>query len=203
MSKKERTTLPREESTKRRRELIVNTAIECFAEKGFHQTSVRDIASKAEISLGSLYTHFQNKDALIDKIAEIESRELTVFEKLLSTYEEPEHGLDCFIEAYLNEVSTPLYFMLSIEITAEMMRRPGIGKRFDSNRMKMLGALEQVIKKGMARKVFDPRLDPEEIAELIIDVIEGTGSRAALTGKKISKKTIRILKWNIKKLLLI
>ena len=43
--------LSRDESTRKRRKLILETAIECFVLKGFHQTSIRDIANSASISL--------------------------------------------------------------------------------------------------------------------------------------------------------
>ncbi len=201
MTEKKPESITRDKSAKRRRELIVHTAIECFAHRGFHQTSIRDIATKAEISLGSLYNHFKSKEALIEEIAHIESHELAVLETLLTATTEPEKGIYRFVDAYLKEVSDPLYAVLSIEIAAEAMRNPKVAKAFDANRLKIGKALENTLKDGLNQKVFDAQMDIKEVANLIIEAIEGTGSRAALSSRKVSSKEKKALKWNIRKVI--
>ncbi len=47
-----------------RRSILLNTAAELFAEKGFDRTSMRDIASHAGLLPGSVYHHFSSKTAL-------------------------------------------------------------------------------------------------------------------------------------------
>lgn len=51
------------------RDKIVEAALHSFTHKGFHQTSMRDIALAAGVSVGNLYNHFAGKEALIDEIA--------------------------------------------------------------------------------------------------------------------------------------
>lgn len=51
-------------STKEVRTLIVDAASELFAERGYTQTTMRDVASAAEIGLSVLYRHFSSKDRL-------------------------------------------------------------------------------------------------------------------------------------------
>ena len=53
---------------KEKRELILDTALELFAEKGFHTTSVEQIAKKAGISKGLTYNYFESKNAILDAI---------------------------------------------------------------------------------------------------------------------------------------
>jgi AcrR family transcriptional regulator len=48
--------------------LIVLAARECFASKGFQETSIDDIQAKAKISRGSFYYHFKSKDEVIQQI---------------------------------------------------------------------------------------------------------------------------------------
>ena len=45
--------------------LIMDTALELFANEGFHSTSIQDIANKAGISKGLLYNYFESKEELI------------------------------------------------------------------------------------------------------------------------------------------
>lgn len=51
-----------------KRKLIFETAAKVFAEKGYHQTSVKDIADEANISVGTFYLYFKNKEDLFEKL---------------------------------------------------------------------------------------------------------------------------------------
>jgi len=52
----------RAEDTRRR---IYNAAMEMFREKGFEETTMRDIAAKAGVALGGAYYYFSSKDAIV------------------------------------------------------------------------------------------------------------------------------------------
>jgi len=57
--------LPRREREKlRQRNEILATALDLFAEKGYHNVSMHEIAGKAEFAIGTLYRFFQNKEDL-------------------------------------------------------------------------------------------------------------------------------------------
>ena len=47
------------------RESTMDAARDLFYEQGVLGTSVRDIASRADVALSSVYAHFENKDALV------------------------------------------------------------------------------------------------------------------------------------------
>lgn len=53
---------------KEKRELILDTALILFAENGFHQTSMEQIARKAFISKGLTYNYFESKNAILEEI---------------------------------------------------------------------------------------------------------------------------------------
>src|SRR5438552_14687386 len=63
---KRRVTKP---AAERRRE-IVDAATELFAERGYPETTVQDIAAKANVATGSVYIHFASKDAVLHAINE-------------------------------------------------------------------------------------------------------------------------------------
>jgi methyltransferase (TIGR00027 family) len=56
------------ERQKSTRERIWETAVGLFAEKGFGETSMRDIAEKVGIRASSLYNHFASKEEILDFI---------------------------------------------------------------------------------------------------------------------------------------
>lgn len=56
------------EATLQRRDEVVAVAERLFAQRGFHATSVRDIAEALQIKGGSLYAHIESKDDLLWEI---------------------------------------------------------------------------------------------------------------------------------------
>lgn len=189
----------REETTQKRRWLIVDAAVACFLEKGFHQTSVRDIAQKAEISLGNLYNHFNGKDALIAEIAMLEAAEITSFEQGLMTRGDPAASVEKFVDDYLAHCARRENAVLTAEIMAECMRNPAVGKGFSANRRNLARSLAGLLAKGIDTGRFDADLETGEAANLILDVIEGLAVRSALSGNRISKPARKALKAMIAK----
>ena len=52
----------------RTKEKILNTAYELFCEKGYYKTTTNEIAQKAGVSIGSLYSYFKDKDVIFFEI---------------------------------------------------------------------------------------------------------------------------------------
>lgn len=50
------------------RERIIASGRQLFAERGFHQTSMADLAHDADVSVGALYRSFESKAAIIEAI---------------------------------------------------------------------------------------------------------------------------------------
>lgn len=50
------------------RERIEQAALRAFAERGFHGTSVPDIAKAARVGVGSIYRHFESKERLVNAV---------------------------------------------------------------------------------------------------------------------------------------
>jgi AcrR family transcriptional regulator len=59
-----------------RREELLAIAARLFAERGFKNTTVRDIADAAGILSGSLYHHFDSKESIVDELLDSFQQEL-------------------------------------------------------------------------------------------------------------------------------
>jgi AcrR family transcriptional regulator len=69
-------------STTGRRQELLRIAGALFAQRGFKNTTVRDIADAAGILSGSLYHHFDSKESMVDEL-------LSTFQaQLFATYDE-------------------------------------------------------------------------------------------------------------------
>ncbi|WP_245866039.1 TetR/AcrR family transcriptional regulator [Rhodococcoides kyotonense] len=50
------------------KEQILDTAEELFAERGYYETSLKDVAVRCQYSVGSIYSFFENKDKLYEQV---------------------------------------------------------------------------------------------------------------------------------------
>ena len=74
--------------TSRIKQHIAETAINLFADRGYHGVSTRDIAKEADVTEGSIYRIFSTKDALFKETLEIVHRQsLDAAQFLLMIYE--------------------------------------------------------------------------------------------------------------------
>lgn len=59
-----------------RRETILEAAKEVFSEKGFHATTIADVAKRAGMSYGSIYWYFDSKEALFHALMDAQEAAL-------------------------------------------------------------------------------------------------------------------------------
>jgi AcrR family transcriptional regulator len=56
---------PQRAASEATRRQILDTALELFRERGFEETTIRDIASRSGLSLGAAYYYFKSKEAIV------------------------------------------------------------------------------------------------------------------------------------------
>lgn len=56
--------MSRDDATNRRRQAILDAALECFSAVGYDQTTLADIRARAGASTGSIYHHFGSKEQI-------------------------------------------------------------------------------------------------------------------------------------------
>jgi AcrR family transcriptional regulator len=61
--------LPWDESVPESSRRMIEAAIDAFAERGYHATTTRDIATRVGLSPAALYVHFPSKQALLTRIS--------------------------------------------------------------------------------------------------------------------------------------
>ena len=67
-----------------KKENILNTALELFANEGYNATSTSTIAKQAKVSEGLIFRHFENKKGLLNAIMQdVESRLQVMFATVL------------------------------------------------------------------------------------------------------------------------
>lgn len=187
----------RQLATQDRRRHIIEAAAACFVEQGFHQSSIRDIAKRAQISLGNLYNHFESKTALIAEIASLEAEDLDQIRGILEGDGDRQGVIDAFVTAYFNYVSLPENAVLTAEITVEAMRNPHIVEAYSENRQRIIDGVIASLSKD--RVCFPEQAD--ELAKTLLDLVESAAGRVAFSAETTKSATLVHLRSVVRRLL--
>ena len=116
-----------------KRRMILDAAVRVFARQGFHTCRVSDIADEAGVAYGLVYHYFRSKDEvldtlfldrwniLLDVIAEIDSQQIPVREKL--------HAIAGFIiDSYRHDPDLMKVIIVEVTRAANSFGRTHLGK---------------------------------------------------------------------------
>ncbi|MDC9621565.1 TetR/AcrR family transcriptional regulator [Xenorhabdus bovienii] len=165
------------EKQRAKRKQIIDAAISCFIEKGFHATSTAEICKAAGMSPGNLFHYYPTKNAIIEAIAEEDSHD---YNEILHTNDD-ESSVMATIEKMMTSLihlyNQPDYARLSIEIIAEASRNPTINKIFIENEKKVRERLALLIRKGIETGEIDKQINAEQTASWLMITAGGAIGR--------------------------
>lgn len=136
------------------REKILHSAVQLFAEYGYHAAPLRDIARIAGIQAASIYYHYASKQALLIEIMETHMQRLNAnLERILGEHDDPQRRLRAAIANHirLHTSYKAEFFIIDTEIRAlEGENRT----RIISLRDRYESLLQELLRDGMERGVF-------------------------------------------------
>lgn len=146
-------------------ELIENTAMKCFATKGFHNTSISYIAKEAGISTGLTYNYFSSKDELLKSIY------LKGIQKVYAPLKD-NTGLSkktfiAFIEHIFNEIETNVPFWKLYFI---VISQPEILAQFQEYMIETAAPIMRAIISYFEKQGIE---DPHIEAQFLFSTIDG------------------------------
>lgn len=151
---------------KRRR--IIETATMEFAKKGYHDASIGSIASKAQISVGSVYKYFDNKQDLFLTTVE---HSISRMEKLLTDLAKADEDVIIKVEKILREIirsSRENGILIKLYNGMTAVNDKKLARQF-ANEMESITAriYKEAIKEGQKNGEIRSDVDPEVAAFLI------------------------------------
>jgi AcrR family transcriptional regulator len=178
-------TLSRKEREQRfRTELVLDVAEGVFAERGFRTASVEEIASRAELSVGSLYNLFPSKEELFAAV--VERRQ----EAFLSEVRQAVGGeasplaklerLGAFTLTHFEQYETVFRLYLSATNGFLWNIRPRLGERSFQKHLEMLQFIAGICREGMTKEGW-PQSDPESLALVITGMLNAFLTRWVTT----------------------
>ena len=164
-------------------EAILKAAIAVMAEHGYHGTSVRDIAERAELSPAAIYYHFTSKQDVLATIMErgIERLLMRTRTALAEAGEAPQDRLCAIVEVqvlfHLESQGATLLGTSELRALEEPLRSKHKAKRLQQQRL-----FDQVVEEGVAQGAFTTTL-PREAARAIVVMCTGVASWFSPRGK--------------------
>lgn len=152
---------------------ILHGALQCFVEKGFHGTSIRQIAERSGLSVPGLYHHYESKHALLvaimhDAMTDLWQRTtMAMVDAGGSVVRQLQLYIECLV---LFHTSRPA--IASTTITETRSLNPQARSHHIALRDRQHRALDEIVDEGRAQGLFGTA-HPREATTAIITMCTG------------------------------
>lgn len=183
------------------RQMIIEQSAPLFNKKGLAATAMSDIMDATNLSKGSLYVHFDNKDVLAEAAVDhnidlLRKHTLTA----MNRFDNPKDKLFAFIDSYRDPMNPPvpggcpmLNFGMEADDQNEVVREKVAVAVNKSQQM-----IVDIIARGIRQGIFKKEWNYKEFATIMFAMIEG-GVLISKTTRKNDK--MAIISRNLKKMI--
>lgn len=165
-----------EEHLTERQDQILDAAVVCYAQNGFHATGMADIIRESGLSAGSVYRYYKSKDELI---AAIITRLLTGLHARLQVSSAGASTHAELIDAALTAAQQTFsgqqlqYARLLPQVWTEALRNPGVARHVQQSYGVILNHLRERVTQMQAGGTLDADLDPVGVAHVTLAAVQG------------------------------
>lgn len=167
-----------------KRQLIIDAAVEVFSRNGFQNSTISQIARKANVAEGTIYQYFRNKEDLFFSIPIDKTKE---FYSELELHLEGIHGAENkirkFVWYYLYHLQENPEYARALMLEMRVNRNFAKTKTFGPYRPLTRKILE-IIEEGQAEGVIRVDVSIYVIRHLILGMLEHIVTRWLLKGEK-------------------
>lgn len=165
------------------RQRIVAAALKVFCAKGYRRATIRDIAEKAETSIGGIYLHFRNKELLYQEVI---AGQAGLFRKQMGPLREqtPYSALRSYI-LYNLDFAMNRKELVSLHLKDYDLAFMDSFRRTFFNSQRVL--VEDILKTGVEQGTFTIK-DCEHTALLILFAIRGAVTSRITYGTEAAHK---------------
>jgi AcrR family transcriptional regulator len=166
-----------------RRQQIIDAAYRCFARRGFHQATMRDIYEEARLSPGAVYHYFPSKDAIIQASFEFDyERSLALFAAATAS-EDPLNALTELIAFFFGGLESAAALgagRVNVQGWGEALVNPPLRETIQRVMAHYLDALTQIVRRAQAAGQLDPSFDPHTLSRIVLSLYYGLELQKAL-----------------------
>lgn len=165
----------REEKKEQTRERLLDAAADVFARRGFQAASLDEIAERAGLTKGAVYSNFAGKDDLI--VALLEARLDPQFSGIVTSVD-PAGDLHQqateAARAYLGVLDrTRESYLLSMEFVVHLARHPELRRKFAGRYRALHRSYARMLEEYAAKAGFTLPLPAEQMIVIYMAMIDG------------------------------
>jgi TetR/AcrR family fatty acid metabolism transcriptional regulator len=166
-----------------KRELIMNAAIKAFAQNGYHQSRISDVAREAGVAAGTIYLYFKNKDDLLISIFEERvQRFIQGFQRQLIREESAQAKLSKLVYLHLSEMQE--HPELAAVFQLELRQSRHFMSSYPKTNLKgYFDLIGQIIEEGQQQGLFRQDLYLGAVKKVFFGAIDETVTSWLLAGK--------------------
>lgn len=168
---------------------IIGAAFEAFLARGYAETSMHEIATRAKVSKRDLYANFPNKQALLITCISNRAARIRLAPDLPAprTREELASTLRTVGSTVIRDVSAPAVMAIYRLAISEAERSPDVARTLNASRLGNRNALAELMARAQAAGVLGPG-DPRELMEQFFALLWGDLMLSRLLGaQKVPK----------------
>ena len=169
-----------------KRDAILRAAIDVFAERGFFNAQVADVARAAGVAAGTVYLYFKSKDDLLVSIFERSMREgLTMVRAAVVDLRDPGERLRRLARAHLARLGADRN--LAIVFQVELRQSTKFMERFSSTLLRdYLGLIREAIADGQREGLFRADIKPTSGAKMLFGALDEMATNWILSRRRYS-----------------
>lgn len=171
--------LTRDEKKAQTRLQLLQAAAVVFPRRGYHATSVDEVAEEAGFTVGALYSNFAGKqDLFLAMLDEHFARQMSAYAEISSrghTVEAKARGAADHWMAFLRQ--NPQFFPLFIEFWGLALRDPELRRQLSSRIRHFQTAISEILRRDAGELGVDL---PEDAARSLAMVVNSMGNGLAL-----------------------
>jgi TetR/AcrR family fatty acid metabolism transcriptional regulator len=155
-----------------KRERILRAAVDVFAQNGYFNAKVSDIAKSAGVADGTIYLYFDGKEDLLITIFREHTRNyLQSLERDLSTISRPEDRLRIAIRHHMETLGRDraLAIVSQVELRHSLKFMSLLSQQEVAD---YLGILRKIVEHGQTEGVFRRNLHPALVAKAVFGVLD-------------------------------
>ena len=166
----------REREKLRQRQEMLDTALNLFSQKGYHNVSMHEIAQKAEFAIGTLYKFFQNKEDLYKALLLELCDEFD--DSIMQAIEPPQDEVEklrCYVQAKTEVVRRNLRFIrlyLAESRGASFNIKAGLDDEIRKRYYDSLENIAAIFASGIKNQRFKKIADPYYLAVALASVLD-------------------------------
>lgn len=177
-----------EQYKEEKKNIILQSALHCFGEKGYEATIIDDIVRESKLSKGAIYNYFNSKEEIYLQLLKNSTEDFFMevhseYGKRKSAAEKLRFLFERFQNQKLSE-DRRKFMRLYTEFWLYSSRQQDLKDLMEERYIQFTGFVEEIVKEGQGKGEFRDQIDPRMLSQIFWAVRDGNVLHYSLLGEE-------------------